>query len=82
MRTRDRILENLENLYRESYDRANEDGLTARMAELDNAYMRDQLLFEVLLDIRDLFAVSPGAQNTTSTALEKLETLRRISKFR
>jgi len=82
MRTRDRILENLENLYRESYDRAKEDDLTARMAELDNAYMRDQLLFEVLLDIRDLFAVSPGAQNTTSTALEKLETLRRISKFR
>jgi len=81
MRTRDRILENLESLYRESYDRAREEGLTARMAELDNAYMRDQLLFEVLLDIRDLFAVSPGAQSATSTALEKLETLRRISKL-
>ena len=82
MRQRDRILKNLEDLYRESYDRAKDEGLSSRMAELDNAFMRDQLLFEVLLDIRDLFAVSPGAANTASSALEKLETLRRISRIR
>ena len=82
MRSRDRVLHNLESLYRESYERAREEGLTNRMAELDNSYMRDQLLFEVLLDIRDLFAVTPGAQNTSSSALEKLETLRRITKLR
>jgi hypothetical protein len=82
MRNRDRILQNLEGLYRESYDRAKEEGLSARMAELDNAYMRDQLLFEVLLDIRDLFAVSPGATSKSSSALEKLETLKRISGLR
>lgn len=82
MRTRDRILHNLENLYRESYDRAKDESLTNRMAELDNAYMRDQLLFEVLLDIRDLFAVTPVDNANTPTALEKLETLRRITKLR
>jgi len=82
MRPRDRILQNLEALYRESYDRARDEGQSSRMAELDNAYMRDQLLFEVLLDIRDLFAVSPGASNAASSALEKLETLRRISGLR
>ena len=82
MRGRDRVLQNLESLYRESYDRAKDEGLTNRMAELDNAYMRDQLLFEVLLDIRDLFSVSPGDSAGKATALEKLETLRRITKLR
>ncbi len=82
MRTRDRILQNLENLYRESYDRAKDEGLTNRMAELDNAYMRDQLLFEVLLDIRDVFAVSPADNISKPTTLEKLETLSRITKLR
>ena len=82
MRGRDRVLQNLENLYRESYDRAKDEGLTNRMAELDNAYMRDQLLFEVLLDIRDLFSVSPADDTGKATALEKLETLRRITKLR
>jgi hypothetical protein len=49
------------------------------MAELDNAYMRDQLMLEILLDIRDLFAVAPAAK-PGSTALEKLEALRRLAK--
>ena len=82
MRNRARLLENLEALYRESYDRARDEGQTTRMAELDNAYMRDQLLFEVLLDLRDLFTVAPAAQADSSSALEKLETLRRITKLR
>ena len=59
MRNRARILENLESIYRESYERARTEGLTARMVELDNAYMRDQLMLEILLDIRDLFSVAP-----------------------
>ena len=82
MRGRDRVLHNFENLYRESYARAEDEGLTNRMAELDYAYMRDQLLFEVLLDIRDLFSVSPADNTSKPTALEKLETLRRITKLR
>ncbi len=56
MRTRDRILANLETIYREAFDRAQADDASARMAELDNAFMRDQLMMEVLLDIRDLLA--------------------------
>ena len=32
------------------------------MVELDNAYMRDQLMLEILLDIRDLFSVAPAAK--------------------
>jgi hypothetical protein len=81
MRSRDRILANLETIYRESYDRARTGGQDARMAELDWAYMRDQLMLEILLDIRDLFSVAPAAQ-AGGTALEKLEAIRRLTKLR
>jgi hypothetical protein len=82
MRSRERILENLEGIYRESYDRAAADGLTSRMAELDNAYMRDQLMLEILLDIRDLFSVAPAATQGGGSALETLERLRRLARGR
>jgi hypothetical protein len=54
MRPRERIFQNLETTYREQYERARAAGLTARMEELDAGYQRDQLMLEVLLDIRDL----------------------------
>ncbi len=80
MRPRDRILANLETLYRESYDRAKTAGDSGRMVELDNGYMRDQLMLEILLDIRDLFSVAPAASG--GSALEQLEALRRLTKLR
>jgi hypothetical protein len=81
MRSRERILDNLEAIYRESYDAAKGAGEDARMADLDNAYRRDQLMLEILLDIRDLFAVSPAAPaESGKTALERLEMLRRLTK--
>ena len=80
MRSRDRILANLESIYRENYDRAKESGDRGRMTDLDSAYMRDQLMLEILLDIRDLFSVAPAASG--ASALEKLEALRRLTKLR
>jgi hypothetical protein len=81
MRPRDRILANLEQTYRESYERARSEGLTQRMAELDNAYVRDQLVLEILLDIRDLFSVAPAAPTPGGSAIEKLEALRRLTRL-
>jgi hypothetical protein len=78
MRSRERILANLESIYRESYDRAKAAADQGRMIELDSAYMRDQLMLEILLDIRDLFSVAPAA--TGGSALEKLEAIRRLTK--
>ena len=50
------------------------------MVDLDNAYMRDQLMLEILLDIRDLFAVSPAAPAASGkSALQQLEALRRLT---
>ncbi len=76
MRTRDRILANLESIYRESYDRAKTAGEAGRMVDLESAYMRDQLMLEILLDIRDLFSVAPAASG--GSALDKLDQLRRL----
>jgi hypothetical protein len=80
MRPRERILANLETIYRESYERARAAGETGRMVELDNGYMRDQLMLEILLDIRDLFSVAPAASG--GSALEKLEAIRRLTNLR
>jgi hypothetical protein len=82
MRSRDRILGNLETIYRESYERARETADERRMVELDWAYMRDQLMLEILLDVRDLFAVAPAAGEKAPTALEQLERLRRLTRLR
>lgn len=54
MRPRDQILANLERTYREQYDRARTEQQARRMEELDAGYQRDQLMLEVLLDIREL----------------------------
>ena len=79
MRSRERILTNLESIYRESYDRAKQAEDKGRMIDLDSAYMRDQLMLEILLDIRDLFSVAPAASG--GSALEKLEAIRRLTKL-
>ena len=80
MRSRDRILANLESIYKESYDRAQDLADQGRMVDLESAYMRDQLMLEILLDIRDLFSVAPAASG--GSALEKLEAIRRLTKLR
>lgn len=78
MRPRDRILANLESIYRESYDRAKASGETARMVDLESAYMRDQLMLEILLDVRDLFATVPPSPAAETSPLERLDQLRRL----
>jgi len=52
-RSRDRILTNLEEMYREAFDRAEETGDPGAMAQLDFAYRREQLYFEILPNVRD-----------------------------
>lgn len=52
-RSRERILANLDDMYREAFERAKASGDEAQMASLDFAYRREQLYFEVLLDVRD-----------------------------
>ena len=77
-RKRQQILDNLDAVYREAYDRAEAATDARLMADLDAAYQREQLLLEVLLDIRDALAGgAPGTDPVTA-----LETIRRITRLR
>ena len=81
-RSRDRILTNLESVYREAYERAKALGDDRRMADLDAAYQREQLLLEVLLDIRDALAAPATRKSATAEAAAALDTVRKITKLR
>lgn len=52
-RTRATILDNLDEMYREAFERAKAAGDATQMQTLDFAYRREQLYFEILLDVRD-----------------------------
>lgn len=80
-RPRDRILNNLESIFREAYDRAKGIDDPVRMADLDSSYQREQLLLEVLLDIRDALQVT-DEKSPAEGAMEKINMLRRIVKPR
>lgn len=85
MREREKILSNLEEMYREAYDRAKEEEDADEMSELDLRFQRDQLFLEALLDIRALLSAQPGAQGEQvreESLLEKAEKLRRITRLR
>ncbi len=78
-RPRERILENLESIYREAYQRAKAAGDQERMMDLDASYQREQLILEVLLDLREALV---GEAPPEKSALEKLEALRRLTRLR
>jgi hypothetical protein len=80
VRPRQQILDNLDSVYREAYDRAKKAGDERRMTDLDAAYQREQLLLEVLLDIRDGLGGTKPA--TSSNPMAALDTIRRITKLR
>jgi hypothetical protein len=52
-RSRERILANLDDMYREAFERAKASEDEAQMKALDFSYRREQLYFEILLDVRD-----------------------------
>jgi hypothetical protein len=52
-RSRERIMANLDEMYREAFERAKVTGDDSQMAALDFSYRREQLYFEILLDVRD-----------------------------
>jgi hypothetical protein len=85
-RQRQQILDNLDAVYREAYARAAAAHDARLMADLDAAYQREQLLLEVLLDIRDALAGSPAAGAAPPPPPPPpptaLETIRRITRLR
>lgn len=86
-RPRERILANLEALYRESFARASESGEQGEMQRLDFDFRRDQLYLEALLDVRDLLArgfgatPAPPAEAAEPSLTEQLGDLRKLTRF-
>lgn len=80
MRSRERILTNLESIYRDAYDRAKGAEDKDRMMDLDASFQREQLILEVLLDVRDALC-SIGEGSTSESALKKLETLKKFTRL-
>ena len=58
-RSRERILNNLDEMYRDAFERAKASGDEKQMAALDFSYRREQLYFEILLDVRDAIERKP-----------------------
>ena len=85
MRDRQRILGNLDQLYREAFQRAEGKGDEDAMAQLDFGFQRDQLYMELALDIRELLsALDTGndAEGKTTSLLEKAQAIRRLTRLR
>ncbi len=81
MRDRQRILDNLEKLYRDELDRSAETE-SAGGERLDFEFQRDQLYLEVMLDLRDLMGGSTEDEKSTSSLLEKAQQLRNLTRLR
>ena len=81
MRDRQRILDNLENLYRDELHRSAETA-GPDVGRLDFEFQRDQLYLEVLLDFRDLMGGAPEDEKSTTSLLEKAQQLRNLTRLR
>ena len=81
MRDRQRILDNLEKLYRDELDRG-AGGEGADSERLDFEFQRDQIYLEVILDLRDLLTGAPDEAKSTSSLLEKAQQLRNLTRLR
>jgi hypothetical protein len=86
MRERQRILTNLEGLYRESFEKARSGGDQARMDRLEFDFQRDQLYMEILLDVRELLSAPNGEEQPESggvtSLLDKAQKLRNLTRLR
>ncbi len=81
MRDRQRILDNLEKLYRQELERGAEAEI-GDVARLDFEFQRDQIYLEVLLDLRDVLTETPEEADSTSSLLEKAQKLRNLTRLR
>lgn len=82
-RQRQQILDNLDAVYREAYERAKQGGDERRMLDLDAAYQREQLLLEVLLDIRDgLSGLKPARSDAGGNPIAAIDTIRNLTRLR
>ena len=82
MRARDKVIHSLESVYREAFEDAQERGDEAQMKTLDFEFQRDQVMLEVLLDLRDALGVLDKAESEEeSSLLDKAKAIRKFTKL-
>jgi hypothetical protein len=86
MRERQRIVSNLEALYKDDFDEAKKRGDQQRMDRLNFDFQRDQLYLEILLDVRDLLIppqpVEEESEGGVTSLLDKAAKLRNLTRLR
>ena len=82
MRSRDKVIGSLESVYREAFEAAQGDGAGERMHELDFGFQRDQIILEVLLDVRDALAAAGDEGDAKDPSLlERAKAVRKFTKL-
>lgn len=83
MRARSRIIGSLETVYREAFKRAAETEDQARMDDLDFGFQRDQIMLEVMLDLRDALAgLSEKDAPEEPSLLDRAKAIRDFTRLR
>lgn len=83
MRARSRIIESLETVYREAFERAATADDQARMDALDFEFQRDQILLEAMLDLRDALAgIAEKDAPDEPSLLDKAKAIRDFTRLR
>ena len=83
MRARSRIIGSLETVYREAYQKEDRAGDQARMRALDFGFQRDQVMLEVMLDVRDALSGLRGEEPRAaeSSLLDKAMAIRKFTRL-
>ena len=82
MRNRQKVIQSLESVYREAYEGASAADDQSRMQALDFGFQRDQVLLEVLLDVRDsLTQLGQDETEEESSLLDKAKAIRKFTKL-
>ena len=83
MRARSKIIGSLESVYLEAFQKAEKAGDRSRMEELDFGFQRDQVMLEVMLDLRDaLSSLDAEDDKPESSLLDKAMAIRKFTRLR
>lgn len=83
MRGRTRIIGSLERVYTEAYEKASTADDRPRMEELEFGFQRDQVMLEVMLDLRDALAtLQEEAAPEEPSLLDRARAIRDFTKLR
>ena len=82
MRSREKVIRSLEGIYREAFEGAKSADDRAEMRGLDFGFQRDQVLLEVLLDLRDALAtLDKEEEKKDPTLLDRAKAVRKFTKL-